>query len=836
MHKLFTLLLCFTTLAVFSQVKGKVTDTQGASIPFASIVIKNTYTGTTANDEGVYELPLKQTGNYTLVFQCIGYKTKEIPVKITSLPHQLNVSLEEESYKMDELVIKGKSEDPAYKIIREAIARRKENSAKGGRFEADFYSKAIFRVKNVPKSILGQKIDFAEMGIDSTGSGVIHLSETVSHITYQEPHDLKERIIASKISGDNNGLSYHTARNTFYNFYDDYIAFDEVQLVSPLAKGSFGYYKFKLEGSFEEEHGFLVNKIKVTAKRDKEPVVEGYIYILDDTYGIYAVDFDIKGYRIRQPIVKNLNLKQNFSYNQGNGFWSKNSQTFDIDAGIFGVGFTGMVTHVYTNYKFIDKFDEGVFTDEVGSFEKDSNKKDSIYWQEIRPVPLSSEEIEDYVKKDSISAAHDSKYTDAYNDSVAKRRNRFKIFDVISGYKYTYNKDKVYNSFEYDGIIQVPMYNTVQGWNAETKIGYTHSDSRDSLQRKYTSVSATFNYRLAEDRLRVQGTLSQSLGKIGSVYLKGGNSIEQFNNAPAITPLINSVSTLFFKDNYMKLYDKLFAGITYSRSPFKWLPLSYGIEYQRRRPLYNNADWVFIKNDHDYISNNPLDPYNYTSAPFEKHDIWKAGISGSIVFPQKGKYITWPGGGKTYIEQKNYPNISFGYIQAFSSSISDYNYSHLFGKASWSESFDNKGNLAINAKGGKFFNGDNIAFMDYKHFNGNQTHVNDGGTYDNVFNLLPYYKLSTNNAYFELHAEHNDNGYIMNKIPLLSALQVNLVAGYHHISSPDYKSYHEFTVGFDNIGWGVFRIFRVDYVRAYQGSGFVTDGFVFGLKLLGDDF
>jgi hypothetical protein len=829
MHKLFTLLLCLAATAGFSQVKGTVTDSKGQPISFASIVIKNTYTGTTANDEGTYELPLKQTGSYTLVFQSIGYKTKEIPVNISVFPHPLNVILEDESYHMDELVIQGKGEDPAYEIIRQAIARRKENSAKGGNFEADFYSKAIFRVKNIPKSILGQKIDYNEIGVDSTGSGVIHLSETVSHLTYEQPRNLKEHIIANKVSGDNQGLSFNTARGTFYNFYDDYIDFGEVQLVSPLAKGSFGYYKFKLEGTFEDEHGFLINKIQVIAKRDKEPVVEGYIYILEDTFGIYAVDFTIKGYRIRMPVLSSLLLQQNFSYNQGNGIWSKNSQTFDIDAGLFGIGFTGKVTHVYTNYKFVNAFEKSVFTDEVGSFEKDSNKRDSLYWNGVRPVPLSSEEITDYVKKDSISARFEDP---VYKDSVNRAHNKFHIFDILGGYDYRINEEKLYTSFSYDGILQVPKYNTVQGWNADTKFSYMHSDTRDTLHYKYTAASVRFNYGIAEDRLRVNGTFTKSLGKIGLVSLRGGSSIEQFNNTPAISPLINSVSTLFFKDNYMKLYDKQYAGLTYNKSPFKWMPLSYAIEYQRRRPLYNNADWVFINNDHEYTSNNPLDPFNYTSAPFEKHEIWKAGIGGSILFQQKGKYIKWPDGTKSYVERVNYPNLSFGYTQAFSASISDYNFGHLYGSASWSESFDNKGNFAINVKGGTFFNAENIAFIDYKHFNGNETHVNNGGVYNNVFNNLPYYALSTNNTYLELHTEHNDNGYIMNKVPLLSALQWNLVGGYHHISSPDYKSYHEFTVGFDNIGIGVFRIFRVDYVRSYQGSSFVGDGIVIGCKLL----
>jgi hypothetical protein len=43
------------------------------------------------------------------------------------------------------------------------------------------------------------------------------------------------------------------------------------------------------------------------------------------------------------------------------------------------------------------------------------------------------------------------------------------------------------------------------------------------------------------------------------------------------------------------------------------------------------------------------------------------------------------------------------------------------------------------------------------------------------------------------------------------------------------KPYQEFTVGFDNIGFGKFRFLRVDYVRSYQ-NGYQGDGVMFGVK------
>jgi hypothetical protein len=157
MYKLLT--ACFLLLGITSnaQIKGKITSADGQGIPFVSLPIENTYTGTTANEEGQYELNVKGTGKYSVIFQSLGFKTQKIAVDVKSLPHTLNVVMGDEDLQIKEVVISN-SEDPAYAVIRQAIAHRKENSAKTGRFESDFYSKGIFRVKNLPKKILGQKV------------------------------------------------------------------------------------------------------------------------------------------------------------------------------------------------------------------------------------------------------------------------------------------------------------------------------------------------------------------------------------------------------------------------------------------------------------------------------------------------------------------------------------------------------------------------------------------------------------------------------------------------------------------------------------------------------
>lgn len=86
-----------------------------------------------------------------------------------------------------------------------------------------------------------------------------------------------------------------------------------------------------------------------------------------------------------------------------------------------------------------------------------------------------------------------------------------------------------------------------------------------------------------------------------------------------------------------------------------------------------------------------------------------------------------------------------------------------------------------------FIQAENISFVDYKHFYGNQTHIETSDRYLNVFNLIPYYLNSTNDSYFEAHFEHNDKGYIMNKIPLLNKLNSTLVLGFHTLAITDRK-------------------------------------------------
>ena len=265
---LFLLISCYT----YAQIKGTVTDEKGNPLPFVTIFEENTYNGTTSNELGKYELNIKIVGSHKIIFQYLGYKTQKQIINVDKIPQFLDVYLLEENITLKEVVVNAKY-NPANEIIRNAIKNKRENSEKTARYNADFYSRGIFRIKDAPKTIMGQKFDFFDEVLDSTRSGILYLSETVSKIKFQKPDKLKEDIIASKVSGNDNGFSFNNAASANFDCYENYLPF-EVNVVSPISDNAFNYYKYKFEGSFFTENNQQINKIKVIPRRDTEPVME----------------------------------------------------------------------------------------------------------------------------------------------------------------------------------------------------------------------------------------------------------------------------------------------------------------------------------------------------------------------------------------------------------------------------------------------------------------------------------------------------------------------------------------------------------------------------------
>ncbi|WP_019038040.1 DUF5686 and carboxypeptidase regulatory-like domain-containing protein [Psychroflexus tropicus] len=814
------LLFLLTSILGQSQITGKVTDTNNLPLQNVNVYVEGTFNGTTTNASGEFKINLDSSEEEVLIFKFLGFTTETKTVNADDT--YFVVQLSEKVTSLDDVVIT-KNEDPAYAIIRNAIASRKENLAKLKEFKAEFYSKGIWEIQNAPEKILGQEIGDLGGGLDSTRSGVVYLSETVSKIAYKAPNQFKERIIASKVSGNDRGFSFNSAEDFNFSFYENNIDLGN-NLVSPIASFALNYYDYELEGTFYDQDRFLVNKIKVIPKRPSDAVFSGYIYILEDNWEIYGVELTTTGKSLQIEVVKEINLNQTFSYSKDNDFWVLISQDISFSWGIFGISGGGNFVATYKDYDFKPELSKKDFSNAVIVFDQEANSKDSLFWEKNRPVPLTSLELKDYSFKDSIQTLKNSK---SYKDSVDTARNKFSLTDPLFGY--SWQNSTTNQTAGFSGLTDV-NYNTVQGFNIKSELYFTQKDSADTY-RKFWELRSYLDYGFSEKKLRVYGRFLKKFNDFSKPFLSfsGGTKLEEINSTNPINERLSSIASVFFERNYLKLYEKIFSKATYSQEVFNGFRMSASLEFERRRALTNSTNSPVISNKNGgFTSNNPLAPEAFGSLLFPSHNIGRLTVGGRINFDQE--YVLTPNG-KYDTYSNRFPTLSFSYEKGFASDISDFNYDVVKARLTQTKTLSRFGELGYSLNGGLFFNAENISFLDFKHFNGNQTRVGTTGSYLNRFNLLPYYELSTNSDYADVHLEHNFKGYLLNKIPLLNQLNFNMIIGAKSLFTNENKPYSEFSIGLDNLGIGQFRVFRLDYVKPYQ-DGWQNGALIFGIKLL----
>ena len=197
-------------------------------------------------------------------------------------------------------------------------------------------------------------------------------------------------------------------------------------------------------------------------------------------------------------------------------------------------------------------------------------------------------------------------------------------------------------TISYEGPIPNINYNTVQGWNS--RVGISYNKWFDDNRVTFFTAKVNATYGVSDDRLRFDGLITKRFNfkdKL-TLTLEGGSKVTQFNSNEPIKPIINSISTLFFERNYMKVYELNFVRFKYSQEIVNGIDISVSTGFENRKPLFNTADWVMIPNSGvNYSSNNPLDPSDFENAAIENHDVYKTEIKGNIVFGQK--YFSFPG-------------------------------------------------------------------------------------------------------------------------------------------------------------------------------------------------
>ncbi len=776
---------------------GTVLDEKGQPLPFVAVNILNTNKGTTANEKGEFQLKLN-SGDYKLVFHFLGYK-KQYQSVILNENKYIRVIMYPEEIQLNEVSINA-SEDPAYRVIRNAIKTRKKHDKELNKisYQCNVYIKGVQKLLELPEKIMGMKVKVN----NDEAKGIFYLSETKSKFYFFPPDKKKEIIEASRVSGQSKGFSFNRYIPMLKNMYDNYLDFYFITnrpFISPIGENAMLFYKYKMHGTFFEE-GKMINKIEIIPKSLTEPCFRGYIYIEENSWRIHSYDLYITK-DARLNFVDTLWLKQ-INAKMNDSLYYPVSIQYMFNFSFFGIKGNGYFVASVSDYVFhVDTLTKKFFRNEMVRFEKDAVKNDSTYWNNIRPILLYDEEKKDYIKKDSIEKVRNSP---RYLDSLDKINNKFRFSDIFTGYSCKRTRNNF--GLNIDGLINSGIqYNTIEGVNVSLN---TYIWKNYDNEMKQISFKNSFRYGIANQLFGFKTRINYSDNPFN--FRRYGMSlqyyVEPFNHQYSISEIVNTAYTLFDYRNYLKLYLKKTAGIFYHQEIINGLYFDGALNVEGRLPLQNAYSLHVFKHKNHFTSNDSFYTHNNDDV-FSTHHAMIFNVKFKYRFKQR--YTTYPN--QKVVWRNRFPLIVFEYIKAipFNSFVIDYDLMKI--KIISDVELQYLGDMKFSVEGGKFINNKKMYFMDYQHFPGNQTiALNDW----NNFRLLDYYNFSTNDYFVHAHAQYNLRGFVLSKVPIIKKYKIEEMITAHYLYNPLINGYYEISFGLDKI----FYIVRVEYALAYYPS------------------
>ncbi|TAE68147.1 MAG: hypothetical protein EAZ85_14485 [Bacteroidetes bacterium] len=795
-------------LAEASKVKGKITNEKGEPVEFASIYIKGLNSTSTSNERGQYEFIVNKAGNYVIVFQSIGYKTLEKNIDVNDNDLILDVKLESELYMLETVTISASDRDKAYSIIEKAQEKRKyylKEEIKSS--QCRIYTKGLQRITKRPNSMFGQNI--------TLDTGIVYLSESIAEVDFKQVKQYSEKMISSRVSGNNRGFSFNQASDAWVNLYEN-INGQEMSprgVVSPIAFNAMGYYEYKLVGTSKENNN-IIHKIQLIPKRKNAPAYGGFIYIMEGSWRIYSAELYLR--KEVMEVVDSASVQQNYvpyKLTDSTEVWIPSSQRISFSFKVFGFEGNGHFNHFFSNYNLQPNFGKKHFKSIAFTVEKDANKRDDKYWEELRPLPLSVEEKKDYKRRDSLQIIKESK---PYQDSLDKKRNKFRPLQILFGYNYSHGFSKT--RFSIPGLFSVVLYNTVEG----LALNFAPNFRKTYENRRFFTLEPTIRYGFSNQKWqgKLGGAFYFKPQKNGFFTVEGGQFIEQFSRQNSITPFLNSVYTLLDEQNFLKIYEKAYGRFGFAHDITPGIRFSGLTEYAERRELQNTAlDYKWRDVQGREFSSNIPQTFAETPTLATNSTAWYVG--GTMTFNFGAKYAVYPD--RKFTIDSKYPTIRLSYRKGLKMAGSDVDYDFMSLNITDDYNLGVLGKLSLEVETGKFLTNNSMGFMDYRHFLGNQTLAlkKDAGS----FQLLDYYSHSTNREYIKAHFEQNFGGFITNSIPLLKKLKPNLVLNGNYLYTPTLQSYFEGGVGLETM------YLSVHYFRSWdtympQNQG-IRLGFIF---------
>jgi hypothetical protein len=708
--------------------------------------------------------------------------------------------------------------------------------------------------------------------------GDTYLMESYNEIEFTAPDKYVQRVLSYNSTFPDQGNDISPMDYIQASFYQPVLA---GMAISPLSPQAFSYYKFRYMGA-SLQGNYTINKIEVIPKRKSQQLFTGTIYIVEDLWCLHSVDLTnenlagkIRVKEIYIPVQEDiwmpvshqfdinlsiLGIRADIGYTSSVKYSEVKANTSLEKPSEIATGFPGRYENGDTvksktetqiekilqkeemsNRDMVKlsnlmrKQSQGTVSDSAAKslevkdntvqiVEKGAAAKDSTWWADIRPIPLSEDELKSIRKYDSIRVVSSGLRQSGADTiaSSAKNKKRFRKVagNILSGHTWS---DTTGFSFTNGGLIDLQnlSFNTVDGFVYGLDFRISKRFKNQNTLSFYPDVRYAFSRKTVLSRLNINYSIAGM--HPGRIFVNSGITSRDFNSSGGIDPFINSLTSLLLKKNYLKLYGSTYLTAGFAREFINGLNIEINAGFEDRHLLGNNTDFSIFSRSHVYTPNIPVNDYifgpvndiypligdqkhfefvtNVTFTPYQKYRISNGNkIPSGSDWPRFR--FTWKHGINMIKDRSD----SYNQYDMFRFEVSQDKDLAAFGELRWK------------IRSGTFISNRDLLYYDFFHFN-EQPFPILIDDYDDAFVLPAYYSLSTPEFFGEAHLKYTSPYIILKLLPGLSntLIRENLIFSF--LGRGSQKPYTEF-------GYSLSEIFLLGEAGIYAGfDGFKSSGF-----------
>jgi hypothetical protein len=766
--------------------RGFVLTESNEPIVGATIRVVNENTGTSTDEYGKYEIKLLE-GLSRISVSSTGYQTEIFEV-VLERDLAKNILLKIDQKQLDELVVKVKKKDYSYEVIRHVLDNKANVLNQYQNFQSKVYIKSIEKVNRKPpkkkseevKDQLGEGLEKKPVIKDSIPNLNIYECSLLRHQHVQGQQ--KEEKEAVKRIGDQSTLFYKSVTDGEFDLYKNHQKIAKIgdnDIVSPFSDLTFLSYKFQLLKYYFAGNQ-KIYQIKVSPRELGNALYEGVIEVIEDEWVLKSVDLALT----KRALLRydEFGFKQEFEKIENRWMPIKTVYEWKVKEG--STKKAGRTEVIQSDFKFDMELGKRFFGAEVGMTTENAYKRDSSFWESIRPQPLSKDEQKVIKEKERLEILMNSK---VYLDSIDKVNNKITAPKIIYSGIFHINRNKK-QTWYFDPVLGLVDPFSVGGLRVRYGVGYY---KRYENRRQFSS-NVNLNYGLNNQDLRGQVQLRYFYNAFrnSSLEFRMGSGFNVVNGSATLNDIVRRSN--FYQNKYLDFRHRT--------EIFNGFYLNSHAYYEVRTDLTN----LKFTELGDRLFNNNL------PQSFQKSHVYKTNFG--IEYTPRQMYLREPN--QKQILGSKFPIFSLNFEKAWpmSGKITS-NFSYISVSARQTFNIGTIGTSEYRIHAGKFLDTTRMAIMDYKYQRGGDNYLFTPAMYTYQLILKTF---AVFNWYFESHYVHQFNGFFTSKVPLLNKTGIREMAGAGFMYVPERKfQYAEVYFGFN-------RVFKIGRERIRLGSYYVV--------------